>query len=104
MRLLPLGLLLLLLISCGSKDQLAGAYRAEATDSPKQAETILEVKANGTGAWRVHGEEVPFSWYIKAGKLRVNTRGGGVIVGAIENDAIHLTLPDSRILSFKKIQ
>ena len=104
MRLLPLCLLLILIISCGSKDQLIGAYKAEGMDSPKQAETVLELKADGEGIWRVGDEEVPFSWYIKGGELRVNTKGGGVIVGSIENDAIHITLPGPKTLSFKKIQ
>jgi hypothetical protein len=104
MRLLPLYLLLILMISCGSKDQFMGTYKAEVKDSSKQAETVMELKANGDGIWRVGNEEVPFSWYIKGGEVRVNTKGGGVIVGSIENDAIHITLPDSRTLSFKKTQ
>jgi hypothetical protein len=104
MRLLPLFLLLILMISCGSKDQFIGTYESEAKDSPKQAETVLELKANGAGIWRVGDEEVPFSWYIKGGALRVNTKAGGVVVGTIENDAIHITLPGSKTLSFKKIQ
>ena len=104
MRLLPLFLLLILMISCGTKDQFIGTYRAEVTDSPKQAETVLGLKANGDGVWRVGDEEVPFSWHIKDGELRVNTRAGGVIVGAIANDAIRITLPGSKTLSFKKIQ
>ena len=104
MRLLPLWLLLFLIISCGAKDQFIGAYKAEVKDSPKQAETVLELKADGDGIWRVGDEEVPFSWYIKDGELRVNTQGGGVIVGAIENDAIHITLPNSKTMYFKKIR
>jgi hypothetical protein len=104
MRLLPLCLLLILMISCGSNDRFIGCYKAAVKDSPRQAETVLEVKANGDGIWRVGDEEVPFSWYIKGSELRVNTKAGGVIVGTIENDAIHITLPDSRTLFFKKIQ
>lgn len=104
MRLLPLCLLLVLMISCGSKEQLIGMYKAEVKDSPKQAETVMELKANGDGIWRVGDEEVPFSWYIKGGELRVNTRTGGVIVGTIENNAIHITLPGSKTLSFKRTQ
>ena len=104
MWLLPLCLLLILMVSCGSNDQFIGTYKAEVKDSPKQAATVLEVKANGDGIWKVGDAEVPFSWYIKGGELRVNTKGGGVIVGTIESDIIHITFPDSKILSFKKIQ
>ena len=104
MRLLSLCLLLILMVSCGSNEQFIGTYKAEVKDSPKQAETVLEVKANGDGIWRVGDAEVPFSWYIKGGELRVNAKGGGVIVGTIEGDAIHITFPDSKTLSFKRIQ
>ncbi|NTW37536.1 MAG: hypothetical protein HGB17_15755 [Syntrophobacteraceae bacterium] len=95
---------MILMASCGSKEQYIGAYQAEAMDWPKQAETILELKADGGGIWRVRDEEVPFSWYTKGGELRVNTREGGVIAGTIENDTIHITLPGSKPLSFKRIQ
>ena len=104
MRLLPLWLLLILMVSCGSNDRFIGTYKAEVKNSPKRAATVLEVKANGDGIWRVGDAEVPFSWYIKGGEFRVNAKGGGVIVGTIEGDAIHITFPDSKILSFKKIQ
>lgn len=102
-RLFPLCLLLILLVSCGSKDDFAGTYKAEAIDSPRQAETLIELKVNGDGIWRVGDEEVPFSWYIKGAELRVNTKGGGVIVGAIEKDAIQITLPGTKTMSFKKV-
>ena len=48
-------------------------------------------------------EEVTFAWYIKRGELRVNTKGGGVIVGKIDKDTIQITLPGSKIMSFKKV-
>jgi len=103
-RLLPLCLLLILMMSCRSKDQFIGAYQAEAKDPPMQAATVLELKADGGGIWKVGDEEVPFSWYIKGAELRVNTKGGGVIVGAIENNTIRIALPGPKTLSFKKIQ
>jgi hypothetical protein len=95
----------MLTISCGSKDKLIGVYRAEAeSSSPRQAETIVELKANGDGIWKVGDEEVPFSWYLKDGELRVNTKGGGVIVGAIGADVIQMTLPGAKTMSFTKVQ
>lgn len=102
--LLPLCLLLILIVSCGSKEKYTGTYKAEAKDSPRQTETTVELKANGDGIWKVGDEEVTFSWYIKSGELRVNTKGGGVIVGNIETDAIQITLPGTGTMSFKKVQ
>jgi hypothetical protein len=102
--LLSLCLLLVLMFSCESKDKYAGVYKAEAKDTSKQAEIAVELKANGDGLWRVGNEEVSFSWDIKGGELRVNTKGGGVIVGKIEKDTIQMTLPNMKTLTFKKIQ
>ena len=103
-RLLPLFLLLIFVSACGSKDQVAGNYQAEEKDLPGQVETVLELKANGDGAWKSGGEEIPFSWYIKGAELRINTKGGGVIVGGLERDTIHLTLPGNEKMTFRKIQ
>jgi hypothetical protein len=104
LRLLPIFLILVLLASCGSRDKFAGVYKAVEEDLPKQVETLLELKPNGDGAWKAGDEEIPFSWYIKSGELRINTKGGGVIVGSIEKDIIQLTLPGTRKMTFKKIQ
>jgi hypothetical protein len=103
-RLLPLFLLLIFVTACGSKDNVAGNYQAEGKDSPGQVETVIELKANGEGAWKSGGEEISFSWYIKGSELRINTKGGGVIVGDIERYNIHLTLPDNKKMTFKKIR
>jgi hypothetical protein len=103
-RLLPLCLLLILIVSCGSKEQFNGTYKADAGDSPKQAEMVIELKTSGAGIWRVNDEEVPFAWYIKGDELRVNTKGGGVIVGAIEKDTIHISLPGTKMMYFRRIQ
>jgi hypothetical protein len=102
-RILYLFLILALIAACGSRGELAGNYRAEAKDSPTQTETILELKANGDGYWKSGGEEIPFTWYIKSGELRVHTKGGAVLVGDIEKDTIHLSLDESnKKIPFKK--
>lgn len=103
-------MLMMLLVSCESGDKYVGSYRSEATESVKQA-IILELRANGDGVWKVVSDEakgppveVPFTWYIKRGSLRINTKEGGVIVGSIKKDTIHITLPGPKALTFKKTQ
>ena len=103
--------LIVFLLSCESRDKYAGVYQAQVMSSAKQNITILELKANGDGLWRVSSRkvtgtfvEVPFTWHIKRGDLRVHTRTGGVIVGKIDKDTIQITLPGSRALTFRKTQ
>lgn len=103
--------LLMLLLSCESKDKYVGVYKEVCQDSCVQGEIVLELKGNGNGLWRVASDEVagtfaevPFAWYIRQGELRVNTRAGGVIVGKIVKDTIHMNLPGSKVMTFKKIQ
>ena len=96
--------LLMLLLSCESRDKYAGVYKAEEKELAKQREIILELKGNGDGVWRVGSGEDSFVWYIKRGELRVNTKGGGVIVGKIEKDTIQMTLPGFKAMTFKKSQ
>jgi hypothetical protein len=97
-------LILFLLAGCGVKDRVAGTYQAEGQDPAGQVETILELKPKGDGAWKTGGEEIPFSWYLKGSELRINTRGGGVIVGQLQGDAISLTLPGRPRMTFRKIR
>lgn len=102
--LLAFCMILFIVTSCGSKEKYVGAYKSENVGSSQQTETSLELKDNGEGIWKVNDEEVSFAWYIKGDELRVNTKGGGVIVGKLENDVIQLTLPGYQTMSFKKVQ
>ena len=89
---------------CGPGTQHVGTYIAEMKDSPHLKETILELKETGTGVWKAGDDEVPFSWLVKGNELRLHTRTGGVIVGSLDNRIIHLTLPGSKELFFKKVK
>lgn len=101
----------LFVVSCESKDKYVGVYRAEAKGFARQEAIILELRANGNGVWKVASDEtkgtfveVSFMWYIKRGELRVNTKAGGVIVGKLGKDAIEMTLPGSKTLTFRKAE
>jgi hypothetical protein len=104
LKLIPLLLLCLSLVSCGSRDNVAGLYQAAEKNQTRSLETLIELKPNGEGAWKVGEEEVPFSWYTKGGELRINTKGGGVIVGHIEKGLIRTAIPGTPEMTFKKIQ
>jgi hypothetical protein len=86
--------------ACESSDKYAGTYSAQG----KTGEVRMELKAGGQGIWIAGNQEVSFSWHIKSGDLRINTKEGGVIVGKIEGSAIRIGLPGQKDLLFKKIQ
>jgi hypothetical protein len=104
-------LLATFLVACESRDKYVGTYRTEATGPAKQEVVVLELRANGDGAWKIISDgakgtpvEVPFAWYIKRGDLRINTKEGGVIVGKIKKDIIQITLPGPKALTFRRTQ
>jgi hypothetical protein len=97
-------LLTVFVIGCASEERFTGTYEEVDSGSPSGAETILELKENGEGTWRVDDDEVSFSWYLKGEELRFNTKNGGVIVGKIHGDTVEVVLPGDRTMSFKKSQ
>jgi len=110
-RISCLCVLALILASCGeSGERYVGVYRAETAEGAKQREVILELRANGEGVWKAGAAgtaggppvEIPLTWYIKRGTLRINTKEGGVIVGRITKETIEITLPGPKTLTFRK--
>ena len=97
-KLSVLCLLLVLCLSCESNDKYAGAYEAEGHGG----EVLLELKPGGEGAWISGFQEVSFSWYMKGGELRINTREGGVIVGKVQDGTIEITIPGQEKTLFRK--
>jgi hypothetical protein len=95
---------LLLSWSCESREKYAGKYVAAQENAPDKEEIFLELKPNGEGIWVVGTQEVTFSWYIKKGDLRINTKEGGVLVGKIKEDTFTITLPGRGKMLFRKSQ
>jgi hypothetical protein len=89
---------------CGPGTQHVGTYIAEINDSPHRSEATLELKESGIGVWKVDDDEVTFSWLVKGSELRLNTKSGGVIVASLDNQIIHVTLPGSGELFFRKVK
>lgn len=90
-------------LACESREKVAGMYKAEEGVSPAEKEVFLDLKENGEGAWRRGNDEVPFSWYLEAGDLRLNTKGGGVLVGKIQGDTIRISLPGGKTVNFRRL-
>jgi hypothetical protein len=105
-RLLLFCIPLAVTIGCGSRTPQLGTYIAEmnAHVTPNQRETSLELKETGVGVWRVGDDEVALSWYVKNDELRLNTKSGGVIVARMDNEVLHITLPGSEDLTFRRVK
>jgi hypothetical protein len=104
LRLLLFSLLLAAMTGCGRGTPHAGTYVAEINGSPHHHETTLELKETGVGVLRVGTSQVTFSWDVKGNGLRLNTRNGGVVVGSLDNGVIHISLPGSKELFFKRVK
>ena len=105
-RIIALGLMAFYLAfawSCESKDRYAGVYVAEKKNSQQQ-EISLQLKPSGEGLWVVGDKEISFSWYIKRGDLRINTKEGGVLVGKFVDSRIKINLPERGETVFRKTQ
>ncbi|MBW2091670.1 MAG: hypothetical protein JRI34_06045 [Deltaproteobacteria bacterium] len=97
-------LLLIFVFSCGSRAKYAGVYKAQDPVTQKESKTYIELKENGEGAWRVEDDEDSFSWYIKGGEIRLNTKLGGVLVGKMKDDTLEIALPGGKKIFFKKVE
>ena len=103
-RFLSVCLPLAVLIGCGTRTPQIGTYTSVTTDTRVHRESTLELKEAGVGVWRVGDDEVTFSWYAKGNELRFHTKSGGVIVGYLDNEVIHVTIPGSQDFCFKKVK
>lgn len=97
-------LFLILVFSCGSKQQYAGTYVVQGEVSPKYSQTVIELKEDGQGVWQVLDEEVDFRWSVRDSQIRFHTKEGGIILGKVQGDTLEITLPGAKRMSFKKGQ
>lgn len=97
-KVLLLCFFLTLFLSCESRDKYAGAYEAR----DRAGEVVIELKAGGEGVWISGYQETAFSWHLKGGELRINTKEGGVIVGKIQGDTIEVNIPGQKSMLFRK--
>ncbi|MBI4775120.1 MAG: hypothetical protein HY788_13260 [Deltaproteobacteria bacterium] len=89
-------------LSCDSHERLAGTYEARVPESSTQDGAYFELKEGGAGLWVSGDQEVEFKWEARNAELRLNTRGGGVLVGRIKGDLIEIKLPGAKVMVFKK--
>lgn len=95
-------LFLIFTFSCDSRERYAGTYSAQGEVSPKYHQTVIELKENGQGVWRVLDDEVSFRWSVNGNEIRLHTKEGGIIIGKIQGDTLEITLPGARAMSFRR--
>lgn len=77
---------------------LVGTYQAQT----RNGRVTLQMKESGQGVWTVGEDQITFSWHLKGNQLRLYTRNGGVILGALKAGTIQIALPGLHELSFTK--
>lgn len=89
-------------LSCDSHERLAGTYEAQVPETSTQYGSYIELHEGGAGLWVSGDHEVEFKWEARNGELRLNTKGGGVLVGRVNEGLIKIKLPGDRVMDFKK--
>ncbi len=96
--------LLMFMPSCFQEDVYEGIYKAEGGKSQKYCNSQIELMEKGEAVWRVPDDEVPFRWDIKNEEIWLSTKSGGIIIGKIQENTIHIKLPGIKtVCQFKKM-
>ncbi len=86
---------------CSDGDRLVGDYTAF-HPGKDEVEVYLSLKADGRGSWVFEGEEALFNWEVKNDEIWLHTPSGGLIVGDINSNALHIVLPGVGGFTFTK--
>jgi hypothetical protein len=89
--------------SCEKREPYTGRYLAQEGTLPSQSEISIELKDQGMGVFRVGDDEAPFRWQVKNKEIRLHTKSGGVLIGTIQEDLLHMSLPGTKIKVFKRV-
>ena len=94
--------LALMVFACRSGTPMEGVYRADENGQEQGIRLSLELKEDGSGTWKAGEDEAPFRWQLKGREIRLATKAGGIIVGRIDGNVIHIELPGRQPLSFTR--
>lgn len=97
-----LGCLLLLVVSCDSRQTYIGTYIAPDVGGGPCEPIVIDLKEIGEGTWTCNNEEVAFTWYIKDGEIRIHTREGGIMTGVLTANGFFLMMPNEMELRFEQ--
>ncbi len=96
--------MLMFMSSCLQEDIYEGVYKAEGGKSQKYCNSQIELMEKGEAVWRVPDDEVSFRWAIKDEEIWLSTKSGGIIIGKIHENTIHVKLPGIKtVCHFKKM-
>ncbi len=96
--------MLIFIVSCFQEDIYEGVYKAEGGKSQRYCSSQIELMEKGVAVWRVPDDEVPFRWDVKDEEIWLSSKSGGIIIGKIQEDTIHVKLPGIKtVCHFKKV-
>jgi hypothetical protein len=85
---------------CKPAGRYEGTYQGK--EAGEQVETVVELKENGLGVWRVGDDEMPFRWDAANGEIRLFTRSGGALVGKLGKETFEVQLPGGKTIFLQK--
>ena len=83
----------LVLGACSESPPVAGRYVGHEIRGEHTVDVVMTLAPDGTGTWRVQGEETRFSWSAHGSGLRIYTSRGGVVEATWHDGALFLELP-----------
>jgi hypothetical protein len=72
------------------------------TEAAGLVQASLELLPEGKGFWSIDTDNAPFRWDLYQNKIRLHTRSGGVIEGALGQDTLQFTLPGTGQVRFRR--
>lgn len=86
----------------GRQEALVGTYSAIPSGTVDPVAATLELHADGKGFWSIETDNAPFRWDVQKDRIRLHTQSGGVIEGRLDRDIIHIELPQSGAIRFRR--
>jgi hypothetical protein len=90
---------LALLPCCSPPPDIEGKYSAQGQDGKV---VTLTLKSGYAGEWTTATDATPVRWEIRDGKLLLHGKGGGVLLGVLEDNALRVALPGEGELRFHR--
>ena len=104
-KLMLILLIITLVFGCSDQqEKLIGTYSAVDAGAIDPVAVSLELLADGKGFLSIETDNAPFRWDLYQNGIRLHTKSGVIIEGAIDHDTIQFILPVMGLNRFQRIR